>query len=153
MVNRRGFLQGLLAAVAAVAIETKMHVASPALAVPEKRMAFDLSNNRYSYGINLENPLEVEIYDRRYDAHITPADLVARARDELSESAVGNAAWDGDPAFGTLCSISMSQGKLLCFGDEYQLYANVDELLVELPGDELHDSEVGALRILTMPEV
>lgn len=104
--SRRGFLKGLFTAVAVVAIEVKLSQPSPVPTQP--RLTWAEANDRYDYGINKLDPLDVVIYDKHREMELTPKELmhtwcklVSEHDDVLSE------------AYEATAIIAMTQGKLL----------------------------------------
>lgn len=112
MLNRRGFLRGLLVAVAAVAIEVKLHTSKPIVTIDKANFVWQSANDRYAYAINTSNPLEVIIQDRGVAldrAYITPDELMRRSIENIDMYSSPEAV----AAYEATAIVAISQGKLL----------------------------------------
>jgi hypothetical protein len=104
-VNRRGFLRGLLTAVAVVAIEVKLAREVKLVHDPEPAqygMRWEHANDRYKYGIDPRDPLLVGIFDKTEKQLISADELMRRGIDQSSRD-----------AYEAVAIIAMSQGRLL----------------------------------------
>lgn len=122
--NRRGFLKGLLTAVAVVAIEVKLARGTPE--ITERPMRWEEANERYDYGIDVANPLDVAIYDKHEHRMIDVDQLHARWQTYIDEKdnylrMAGHA-----DAYEATAIVAMSQGRLL-----YKQRVNVMALVPE----------------------
>jgi hypothetical protein len=130
--NRRGFLKGLFTAVAIVAIEVKLQSAAPV--APKTTHEWSEANDRYYYGIDTNDPLDVVIYDTYEGHYISPRELMHVWHDGPNPNSFRDSY---DDAYEATAVIAMSQAHLLWkHGD--QRWVSVDSAVWEMPTKE-HD--------------
>lgn len=100
--NRRGFLKGMMTAVAVVAIEIKMSRGQPAL--EERSLTWEEANDRYDYGIDKSNPFDVAVYDKGLGKMIDVHELHDRWADVNEDLDL--------QSYEATAIIAMSQGRL-----------------------------------------
>ena len=98
-----------MTAVAVVAIEVKLSRGEPAL--QERSLRWSEANDRYDFGIDPKNPLDVAVYDKLDESMVDVSDLMQRWTKEDPTSWGAND--EETDAYEATAIIAMSQGSLM----------------------------------------